>query len=458
LPSKSTATDSFWARSFFFTLLQRFSLIFFGLASFFLLTHFFLDKAEVGVFALFQTTITMVEYLKMGLLRNALIKLRFDKSFANKPREVYMASLFINIVFSAFVVLVLLTCSDKIAHLLKSDELGSLLRLSCLLVVAQVPFSHCEIIQQSVMNYRISFYAYFIRQGLFFLFIAAALVSQTDFVSNHSLVMAQIGALTVSTIYYLYRSYALFRGPVHINMLFVRKLLSFGRYVFGTALLSYLYKFADHFLTAYLIPNALLGKVYVSYYNVVSRVSNVLDVPFMAVADVLFPKNAIALAEEGPAKVKYYFERMVGILTALIVPVSLIILVLPGVVIRIIAGPAYLPATPILQLTMTFAFLRPFYGQFGFTIDSIGKPQVNFWVNALCLTISLLSTFASIHYLGGLMGAAYANVFTLVMGSGIFYFVLRKHLDISLANIFRYAAATYTDLFSLIKSRLVKQS
>lgn len=410
------------------------------------------------MFALFQTIIAMVEYLKMGLLRNALIKLRFDKSFANKPRDVYMASLLINILFSIIVTTALFAFSGQIAHLLKSDELGSLLQISCLLIIVQIPFSHCEIIQQSVMNYRISLYAYVLRQGIFFLFIASAFVSGRDFISNRSLVYAQLCGLVTSTIFYLYKSYPLFAGPVNINMMFVRKLLSFGRYVFGTALLSYLYKFADHFLTASLIPNPVLGKIYVSYYNVVSRVSNVLDVPFMAVADVLFPKNAMALAEEGPVKVKYYFERMVGILTALILPVSLAIMFLPSIVIRIIAGEAYLPATPILQLTMAFAFLRPFYGQFGFTIDSIGKPQVNFWVNAICLTISLISTFLSIHYLGGLMGAAYANIFTLITGCIIFYIVLRKHLDIRLRNILVYAMGTYSDIYGLINKRIFKRS
>ncbi|MEO6915915.1 MAG: oligosaccharide flippase family protein, partial [Chitinophagaceae bacterium] len=359
--------STFWAKSLFFTLMQRFSLFFFGLGSFFILTHNFLTKEEVGIYALFQTTLGLLEYLKMGLLRNALIKLKFDEGYINRSDEVYSASLIINFAYSAVVIVFLLFFSGWISSLLKTPELKDLLHLSIGIVIFQIPFSHCEILQQSVMTYQKTFYAYCIRQGLVFAFIASALFNRSIVINNNSLVIAQIVAIGTASVYYLFVSGRMLSRKLEVNMHLIWKLLQFGRYVFGTALLSYLYKFADHFVTAYVIGDPFRGKIYVSYYNVVSRVSNVLDVPFMAVADVLFPKNAHALATEGTTKVKYYFERMVGILTALIIPVSICICFLPGFVIRLIAGPAYLPAVPILQITMAFAFLRPFYGQFGFT-------------------------------------------------------------------------------------------
>lgn len=434
--------------------MQRFSLFFFGLGSFFLLTHNFLTREEVGIFALFQTTLGMMEYLKMGLLRNALIKIKFDEGYENRSNEVYTASLIINFAFSVLIILVLICFSGSIATLLKTAELKELLHLSIGLVIFQIPFSHFEILQQSVMNYQTTFYAYCIRQGLFFAFIAMALFTKNIVINNHNLVIAQIVAIGVASVYYLIASSKMLSRKLTINRLLIWKLLQFGRYVFGTALLSYIYKFADHFVTAFLIGDPVRGKIYVSYYNVVSRVSNVLDVPFMAVADVLFPKNALALSVEGPVKVKYYFEKMVGILTALMIPVSLAICFLPELVIRLIAGPAYLQAVPILQITMAFAFLKPFYGQFGFTMDSIGKPQVNFWVNGICLVLSLSATFFSIYYFGGMMGAVYANVFTLITGCLIFYFILRKHLGIELSNIIRFCFSSYVEMFNLVRKTL----
>jgi len=272
------------------------------------------------------------------------------------------------------------------------------------------------------------------------------------------LVIAQIVALFVASGYFLIATRRFLNTHFYLDKEIIAKLLQFGKFVFGTATLSHIYKFADHFVTAYAIGNPVVGKIFVSYYSVVSRIAGVLDVPFLAVADVLFPKNAQAMATDGTALVTYYFEKMVGTLTALIIPASLFILFVPGLVIKIVAGPDYMEAVPILQVTMVFAFLRPFFTQFGYTMDSIGKPQVNFRVNAFFLVVSLVSTFLSIRWFGNLMGAVYASSFTMLFGCIVFYFVLRASLHIRLSNIIKFALATYGQLFNLARQYTNKRA
>lgn len=397
-----------------------------------------------------------MEYVKMGLLRNALIKFIHDARFTNRLKKVQSASLFINVLFSVIVIIFFLFCSDWLSQLLKTQALSQLLKWSMILVIFQIPFNHCEIVQQSHMQYKMTFFAYFLRQGLLFLFIVVTAFWSVNFLTVLHLVWAQTGAMILSSTYFLIASRKYISSKFYFDKEIVSKLLQFGKYVFGTAALSHVYKFADHFVTAFAIGNPIAGKIYVSYYSVVARISNVLDVPFMAVADVLFPKNAQAMAAGGTEKIKYYFEKMVGTLTALIIPASLFIFFVPGLIIKIVAGPAYLEAVPILQVTMLFAFLRPFFSQFGYTMDSIGKPQVNFLVNLFFLILSLLSTFISIYWFGGLMGAVYATTFTSVIGCLIFYFILRSNLNIELINIIRYTFSTYPDLFNFVRKATVR--
>lgn len=408
------------------------------------------------MYALFQTIVTMMEYVKMGLLRNALIKFIYDERYKQKLEEVQNASLFINIIFSVLVIVFFLLCSGWLASLLKTPELEILLHWSIALIIFQIPFNHCEMVQQSRMQYRQTFYAYFLRQGLLFLFIVSSLFFSVIVITVQHLVMAQIVSLFLASCYFLFTSHKLLNKHLYFDKGIIITLLQFGKFVFGTALLSHIYKFADHFVTAYAIGNPVSGKIYVSYYSVVSRIAGVLDVPFLAVADVLFPKNVQAMSTDGTGLVSYYFEKMVGTLTALIIPASLIILFIPGLVIKIIAGPDYMNAVPILQITMLFSFLRPFFTQFGYTLDSIGKPQLNFRINILFLIISLLSTFLSIKWFGNLMGAVYASSFTLISGCILIYFVLRKSLSIRLSHIFKYTIATYGQLYILAKKFTVK--
>lgn len=447
-----TFFKSYWIHSILFAFLQRISLFVFGVSGYFILAHVTLTNEQMGIYALFQTIVSMLEFVKMGLLRNALIKFFHDLEFKHHQQEVQSASLMINVLFSAGVILLLTFSSDWLAALLKAAELASLLRWSIILVVVLIPFNHCEILQQSRLQYKYTFMAYFIRQGLIFAFIAATLFFSVRSFSLPYLLAAHIAAVFVATLFFGVSSRKLQSGFV-FNRKITYRLFQFGKYVFGTALLSNIYKFADHFVTAYAIGSASQGKIFVSYYNMVLRISNILDVPFMAAADVMFPKNAQAISLEGHEKVKYYFERSVGTLTALIVPGSILIFFTAPQIIQLVGGASYLPATPILQVTMIFAFLRPFFNQFGFTMDSIGRPQVNFVMNAVFLVISLVSTYLCIRWFGGLIGAVYATVFVLVVGCIIFYLVLRRILYIRLTNIFRYALSTYGKLFTFIINR-----
>jgi O-antigen/teichoic acid export membrane protein len=433
------------------TFTQRFSLFFFGLVGFFILTHYSLSNEEVGVYALFLTIINMMEYVKMGLLRNALIKFSHDPRFSNRLSQVRSASLLINVLFSAIIIILLLSGSNWLASLLKTPSLKSLLNWGCLLVLFSVPFNHCEIILQANLRFKKIFAAYFVRQGLLFFFIASTFFWQPNLLTVEHLVFAQVITLGLASGFILVTSRGLFQSRFYFDTEIVSDLLGFGKYVFGTATFSHIYKFADHFVTAYAIGDPVTGKIYVSYYSVVSRISGVLDLPFMAVADVLFPKNAQAMAKEGIGTVTHYFERMVGTLTALIIPASLFIFFIPSLVLKLVAGTAYLNAMPILQLTMLFAFLRPFSNQFGYTMDSIGKPRINFLVNFFFLLASLLTTYFFIRWFGGLMGAVYATTCTSIAGCFVFYLILKGHLNIRLKNILFYAIVTYRDLFLMIK-------
>ena len=204
----------------------------------------------------------------MGLLRNALIKFIYDERYKDKLREVQSASLIINIIFSALVVLLFLLGGGWMARLLKTPELETLLHWSIALIIFQIPFNHCEIVQQSRMQYRQTFYAYFIRQGLLFLFIVGFSFYKVKVITVGHLVMAQIVAMFVASGYFVLASNKLLSKRLYFSREIIVKLLQFGKFVFGTALLSHIYKFADHFVTAYAIGNPVTGKIYVSYYSV----------------------------------------------------------------------------------------------------------------------------------------------------------------------------------------------
>ena len=64
---------------------------------------------------------------------------------------------------------------------------------------------------------------------------------------------------------------------------------------------------------------------------------------------------------------------------------------------------------------MVVAIIRPFFYQFGTTMDAIGKPQLNFWFNLLLMIINLSFTYLGLKFIGP-EGVAYASVAYHILG------------------------------------------
>lgn len=437
--------SSFWGKSLLYTLLNRFSVILFGVVSFFILVRH-ITPEENGIWSLFLTIITLVEVIKQGLLRNPLIK--FLSMQENDKDMVQSSVILINCLFSALVILAIGLGGKAIAGFLKSPHLYELFVWSIFSILLLIPFNHCEVLLQAHFKYQQIFMAYLLRQGLFMVCIVTLVLVVPQYLSLVNLVIAQTISLFVSTVLIYISSRPLLPKKLKFDWVLTRKILHFGKYVFGTNVFSNVSRFADHFVTANAIANPELGKRYVSYYNACSRISNLVDMPSVAVADVLFPKNVQALELEGINKVKYYFERMVGSIISIVLPASIFIMLLPKFTLLIVAGNQYQEAANILRIVMIIAVLRPFFYQFGATMDAIGKPQLNFWYNLLLMCINFVLTYLGLYWIGR-DGAAYALVVHHIVSLLIIYPVLKRHVNIEMRNVAKYAIGNYKYMFNM---------
>jgi len=112
----------------------------------------------------------------------------------------------------------------------------------------------------------------------------------------------------------------------------------------------------------------------------------------------------------------------------------------------ILAGSKYYAAVPILQIVILFSFLRPFSYQFGTTMDAIGKPKINFWVNLLAMGLNYGFMYLGLRYLGW-MGAAYGAVVSAILSFLIMYFVLNKTIGVRLNETFKWVGLSYREIY-----------
>lgn len=446
--------NSFWGKSLLYTLMHRFSIIVFGVITYTVLVRH-ISPVDNGIWSLFLTIVTLFEVIKQGLLRNPLIK--FLGMPENDKDQVQSTIVMINVVFSLMVIILVVTAGTVIAAFLKTPQLYHLLLWNIAFILLLIPFNHCEVLLQAHFKYQQIFVAYFFRQGLFMIGVMLLVFVFPQWLTLENLVILQTLSLLIGTILIFISARPLLPKKWEFSMELTKRILQFGKYVFGTNVFSNISRFADHFVTANAIPDPELGKKYVSYYNAVARINNLIDTPSVAVSDVLFPKNVQALEVEGIDKVKYYFERMVGSIISLVLPASIIIMLIPEFTLLVIAGKNYLEAANILRIVMLIAILRPFFYQFGTTMDAIGKPQLNFWYNLLLMAINFTFTYIGLHWLGR-DGAAWALVAHHIVSLIIVYGVLKRHVNIEMRNIVRYAINNYGHAFQLLRKTLDKRS
>ena len=300
--------SSFWIQSVFFTLLNRFSLIAFGVISYIILAKkVFPTVKEMGIWALFLAIFTLIENIKQGLLRNPMIKFLSEPEYVNNRNKIQSASLITNILFSVLVICLLVFLGSLLSTWLNTPELLPLFHWGILIILILIPFNHFEVLLQAHFKFKAIFYGYFVRQGLFMFAVIIFLLFDKSSLTLINLAKLQILSQISGTMVLMYFARGYFYRKFDTEKKTLLRMFHFGKYIFGTNVFSAFGRSADQFIAA-----GLISADVVAYYNVVARINNMMDVPSIAVADVLFPKNVEAMATSGEEKVRYYFERMVG--------------------------------------------------------------------------------------------------------------------------------------------------
>jgi lipopolysaccharide exporter len=294
------------------------------------------------------------------------------------------------------------------------------------------------------------FAGYFVRQLLFFLIIIAHPIFGISF-SLIKLALYQSLSIVVGTIViYLYsRKYLLYQ--FNASKLWIRKILNYGSYIFGSGLLANIFASVDQFMISKFISTAS-----VSYYNAASRINALVDIPSYAAAEILFPKVSQASSGEGTNKVKYLYEKMVSILISFTTPAAIIIALFPKLAITTIAGSQYIAAAPILQLYMITGILRPLQNQAANILNSIGKPRLCFIMNAVSLAANLLINYVCLINFG-FYGAAIGTLITYFAGAVGWYFIMKAQIGLSFKNIFKYVIEFYRSLYVLVIKKIKGQ-
>ncbi len=441
--------SSYWIRSAFYTFLQRFSYTIFGLVNFILIIRS-LPPAQMGVWALFLAVTSIFEATKSGLLKNAHIKYVSGSDDKTEQISIASSSFIINSAISFIFIIILLLFSPWVSRLLHSGgDLAMMLKWFIPGLIFMVFFSHLEAIQQSFLDFKGVFAGYIARQLTFFIAILLHFLLKIPLTLRSLTIYYCISIFVGSVVLYLFsRKYI--HHQFKATKATIKKIIAFGSYIFGANIMANLFSNLDQLMTGTFRSSAA-----VAYYTAASRINGFVDIPSYAAAEILFPKSSRAAVEEGHGKVRYLYERMVGILISITTPAALFMILFPGFVITLVAGARYQAAAPILQLYMVTGLIRPIQNQAANILNSIGKPGLCFAINAFSLVGNLIINYICISSMG-FYGAAVGTLITCILGSITWYIIMKKQIGINMGNILRYMAGFYKSAYYFVANLLLK--
>ena len=395
----------------------------------------------MGLWAFFLVVTTLFETTKSYLLKSAHIK--FVGNNETDKTSIASSSIVINVALTLLFISFLFLFSGKLSFWLSAgNELEQMLRWYIPGMLFLIFFSHFEAVSQSHLDFRGVFAGYFVRQLLFFGVILGYALFKIPF-SLIELVIYQTICTVVGTlvIFLFSKKYLLYVFNPSVKWL--KMLLGFGGYIFGSGIATNIFANLDQLM----IAKFTSSKAMVANYNAATRISALVDIPSYSAAEILLPKVSQVDITEGFDKVKYMYERMVGVLLCITVPMALVIFFFPQIIIRIIAGPQYEESSFILQMYMLSALIKPIQNQAANILLYIGKARLCFLLNLVFLVINFgLNYFFLLNF--GPYGAAVGNVVAYTLATIVWYGILRININVNYFNIAKYAAETYKTIFA----------
>jgi len=407
----------------------------------------------MGAWALFLAITTVFETTKTSLLKNAHIRYVSTTDEEGEKTTIASSSLLINASISIIFIILIAFFSGVLSSWLHAGpDLATSLKWFIPGLVCMIFFSHMEAIQQSHLDFKGVFAGYFVRQILFFALIFGTWILHIRF-SVPWLAVYQSISIAVGTLVITAFSRKYIVGRFDPTWAWMKRIVSYGGYIFAGGLLSNIFANVDQFMVA----SFKFSNAWVANYSAAFRLNQVVDIPSYAAAEVIFPKVSKASVQEGPGKVRYLYEKMVAILLSFTIPTAIIVICFPKLVIFLIAGKNnYAEAAPILQLYMVAGLLRPMQHQGANLLNSIGKTRLCFIINAVSLGVYLIINYICLSMIGS-YGSAVATMITSLLGAICWYFIIKKEIGAVLPTIARHIIGYYKFFFNYGKSVLAAQ-
>lgn len=437
-----TEIKKYWFPNGVYAFLQNVVLFISGFAGFILLVRHY-TKAEFGSWALYLALTSFADVARAGFVTNALVRFASMPDSKQDYPRILSGSLFLHIVFTIFLIIVVYSLAPVFGKFWSSYEFYKLLKYYPVYAICQIPFLYFSAIEQANLSFRNQYYGNLIRNTLFIGLLALVIFSKIS-LPVYYLPLLQSIAVLCGGVYLFFVERKNIRLTTKIDFQWLKHLIDFGKYVFGSNVVSILFTNIDQIVLGF-----FYNTKFVASYNTAMRIGNFSDIPMTSVASIIYPKSSERLQITGIKGIRHLYERSVGLILAFVIPAILILIIFAEPIVKWVATANYLDSLAALYFILFFSVFKPFIKYFGISVEALGKPYYNFRLMISLLIFNFILDLILIPPFN-LAGAAISSLIALFVGAIISLFTLQKMLDVKIVRILKYTLSFYIEALEFI--------
>lgn len=413
----------------FLSLLGNLVSAFFNLLSFMILVRILPTLDDFGQWVIFTATYNILDQIRTGLLQSGIIKF-YTGADIETARKVAGAAWHISLLVTIGYV-VLSVIGYFAAYPFLTGPWHLFMIWLGVLTLLSLPMNFASWVLQAENRFNEIVFIRVSQNGSFVVLLA--LLWWFNQVSLANVLYAYCGSMAISSIYCLLRRWTGIRNIVFRTKEQALELYRFGRLIIGSMVSSSLINYTNN-----LVILKMLGAANVALFSIPQKFMEVIEIILRSFVATAQPTLSAAANRGDKQAVAIAFCRYTGTVTLLIIPFIIGMLIFTEPLIIILAKGNYLGATAVVRITLITAILWPLDRFNGVTLDMMGLAHVNFYKNILKLILNAIFAVVLVWIFPNIISVALATLLHIIFAIGYGYYVMKKHMDVHLKDLWHY--------------------
>jgi len=218
-----------------------------------------------------------------------------------------------------------------------------------------------------------------------------------------------------------------FRPRVEFDLQRARDLMSYGKYVLGSAIIIYFTTQGDDALVGKILGTSALG-----FYTMAYTVSNMPATTITGViSKVTFP--AYSKLQDDLESLQKAFLRTLKFISILSFPLAGGLFVLAPEIVVVVFGDKWMPMVPAMRVLCLFGAIRSMADTTGPVYQAVGKPQIVFYITTFKLSLIAIFIYPLTRLLG-IFGTSLAVTIPMMIEQGILWRILSNTIGVEISK------------------------